>query len=272
MSNLYVVATPIGNLSDLTGRAIEILSAVPRVAAEDTRVTRKLLNHIGAFPKLDSLHEHTSPRRLKAIINHLESSDIAVVTDAGTPGISDPGPVLVEAAIAAGHTIVPVPGASAIITALSVTGWRFDRFLFLGFLPRKTSEKTAALDSTLTEPGPIVIYESPHRVKATFRDINAIFPDRQLVVCRELTKHYEEIFRGDAKSALSHFKEPRGEFAVVIKGVGEQAATRLAEKSILEVLVELESQGLKGRSIVDRVVEITGASKNIVYRLWLNRQ
>ena len=130
MSTLYVVATPIGNLSDLTERAATILSSVPTVAAEDTRVTRKLLKHIDASPLLESLHEHTSPQRLKKIISRLESGDMGFVTDAGTQGISDPGASLVKAALVAGHTVVPLPGASALTTALSITGWSFDRFLF----------------------------------------------------------------------------------------------------------------------------------------------
>ncbi len=270
MSTLYVVATPIGNLSDLTARATEILSTVPTVAAEDTRVTRKLLTHIGASPRLESLHEHTTPDRLKSIVAKLDSGDMALVTDAGTPGISDPGSALVREAVTAGYDVVPLPGPSAVSTALSVTGWAFARFLFLGFLPRKQSDRISTLKSAGTEPGPIILYESPHRVTAALADIHELFPDRQLVICRELTKLYEEIFRGTAAQAASHFAEPRGEFVIVVQGIGEQPAEEPSDDSIVESLRDLESQGLSGRSLVDRAVEITGAPKNRVYRLSLS--
>ena len=271
MSTLYVVATPIGNLADLTVRAREILSTVPIVAAEDTRVTRKLLNFIGASPRLESLHEHTSPGRLKSIVAKLESGNMALVTDAGTPGISDPGAALVKKTVAAGHNVVPLPGPSAVSTALSVTGWTFTRFLFVGFLPRKEKDRTSALESFAAEPGPIVLYESPHRATATLAGIDRVFPDRQLVVCRELTKLHEEIFRGTASQATSHFANPRGEFVIVIQGAGEQPAEVISDESIVESLRDLGSQGLKGRTLIDRVVELTGAPKNRVYRLSLNR-
>lgn len=270
MSTLYVVATPIGNLSDLTARAIDVLSTVPTVAAEDTRVTRKLLNHIGASPRLESLHEHTSPERRKSIVAKLDSGDMALVTDAGTPGISDPGSALVSEAVTAGHDVVPLPGPSAVSTALSVTGWAFDRFLFLGFLPRRQNDRISRLQSITVEPGPIVLYESPHRVKATLTDIHGVFPDRQLVICRELTKLYEEIFRGTAAEAATHFAEPRGEFVIVIEGSGEQPTEEILDESIIGTLRDLESQGLRGRTLVDRVVEVTGVSKNRIYRLSLN--
>ena len=271
MSTLYVVATPIGNLSDLTERARQVLLTVPIVAAEDTRVSRKLLSHVGASPRLESLHEHTPPGRLARIVSMLDSDDMAVVTDAGTPGISDPGSALVSAAIKAGHDIVPLPGASAATTALSVTGWAFDRYLFLGFLPRKKSDRIAVLQSVITEPGPIVVYESPHRVRASLADVDALFSDRQLTICRELTKLHEEIFRGSASEALLHFTEPRGEFVMVIAGRGELPTEMVSDTEIIETLQALTSDGLAGRTLVDRAVELTGAQKNRVYRLSLIR-
>ncbi len=270
MSTLYVVATPIGNLSDMTARAIDVLSTVPTVAAEDTRVTRKLLNHIGASPRLESLHEHTPPERLKRIVAKLDSGDMALVADAGTPGISDPGSALVSEAVTAGHVVVPLPGPSAVSTALSVTGWAFDRFLFLGFLPRRQNDRISRLQSITVEPGPIVLYESPHRMKAALADIHGVFPDRQLVICRELTKLHEEIFRGTAAEAATHFAEPRGEFVIVVEGSGKQPTEEILDESIIETLRDLESQGLRGRTLVDRAVEVTGAPKNRVYRLSLN--
>lgn len=272
MSTLYVVATPIGNLSDISQRATEILSTVSTVAAEDTRVSRKLLNHIGVSPRLESLHEHTSPERLQALVEQLELGDMAVVSDAGTPGISDPGSALVAAAVEAGHDVIPLPGPSAIVSALSITGWSFDRFLFLGFLPRKKNEQLATLENTSQEPGPVVAYESPHRIKATLENINDTFADRQLVICRELTKFYEETFRGTAAEAIAHFNtQPKGEFVVVIQGAGKSANTELSDDEISEVLVNLKENGLSGRTLVERAVEITRAPKNRIYQLSLNK-
>jgi 16S rRNA (cytidine1402-2'-O)-methyltransferase len=272
VSTLYVVATPIGNLSDISQRATEILSTVSTVAAEDTRVSRKLLNHIGVSPRLESLHEHTSPERLQALVEKLELGDMAVVSDAGTPGISDPGSALVAAAVEAGHDVIPIPGPSAIVSALSITGWSFDRFLFLGFLPRKKNEQLATLENASQEPGPVVAYESPHRIKATLENINDTFADRQLVICRELTKFYEETFRGTAAEAILHFNtQPKGEFVVVIQGAGKSANTELSDDEISEVLVNLKENGLSGRTLVERAVEITRAPKNRIYQLSLNK-
>ena len=272
MSTLYVVATPIGNLSDISQRATEILSTVSTVAAEDTRVSRKLLNHIGVSPRLESLHEHTSPERLQALVEQLELGDMAVVSDAGTPGISDPGSALVAAAVEAGHDVIPLPGPSAIVSALSITGWSFDRFLFLGFLPRKKNEQLATLENASQEPGPVVAYESPHRIKATLENINNTFADRQLVICRELTKFYEETFRGTAAEAIAHFNtQPKGEFVVVIQGAGKSANTELSDDEISAVLGNLEENGLSGRTLVERAVEITRAPKNRIYQLSLNK-
>ena len=272
MSTLYVVATPIGNLADLSSRAVEILSSVPTVAAEDTRVTRKLLNHLNISPQLESLHEHTSPERLESLVSKLESGDMAVVSDAGTPGISDPGASLVAAAIEAGHDVIPLPGPSAIVTALSITGWSFDRFLFLGFLPRKKNEQTATLENVADEPGPVIAYESPHRIKATLANIEQIFPDRQLVICRELTKLYEESFRGTASQALTHFQQPRGEFVVVIEGAGHNRKTEVTDEEIITALTNLKSKGIQGRTLVEQAVEVTGAPKKRVYRLSLDNK
>ena len=271
MSTLYVVATPIGNLSDLTARATEILSTIPTVAAEDTRITRKLLSHIGSSARLESLHEHTTPERLETLVSKLEIEDMAVVTDAGTPGISDPGSALVSAAVEAGHDVIPLPGPSAIVTALSVTGWSFDRFLFLGFLSRKSKDRKAVIETAATEPGPIVIYESPHRIKDTLIDIDSVIPKRQLTICRELTKFYEETFRGTAEQATKHFTDPRGEFVIVINGAGEPMSTEVSDEEIITVLNKLNSEGLTGRILIDKTVELTGLPKNRVYRLSIGK-
>lgn len=269
MSTLFVVATPIGNLGDITVRAAETLKNVSTVVAEDTRVSRKLLNHIDAHPRLESLHEHTNPERVVEIAQLLESGDIAYVTDAGTPGISDPGSRLVEAAVQAGHTVEPLPGASAVTTALSITGWSFDRFLFIGFLPRKSGERIDLLNSVADEPGPVVFYESPNRVRKSLEDVHSVFAERDLVVCRELTKKFEETFRGTANDALAHFTNPKGEFVVAIQGSGSSSVKTLSDDEITTVIEEARSNGLNGRSLVDAVVESTGAPKSRVYPLTL---
>ena len=269
MSTLYVVATPIGNLGDLTTRASDVLSRVPVVAAEDTRVTKKLLNHLGVNPKLESLHEHSSPERIEAVCALLESGDMAVVSDAGTPGVSDPGSKLVAAAVEAGHNIEPLPGPSAVVTALSITGWEFSRFLFLGFLPRKNRDRAAVLEGVRKEPGPIVVYESPHRVSESLKAIADVFEDRPVVVCRELTKKFEEIFRGTAGEAATHFENSKGEFALVIKGSGVQEDASLSDDELRSQLESASESGLSGRSLVDEIVSKTGESKSRVYRLSL---
>ena len=269
MSTLFVVATPIGNLGDITLRAAETLKNVSAVVAEDTRVTRKLLNHLETHPRLESLHEHTNPERVVEIAQLLESGDIAYVTDAGTPGISDPGSKLVEAAVQAGHTVEPLPGASAVTSALSITGWSFDRFLFVGFLPRKSGERIELLESVRDEPGPVVFYESPNRISKSLDDIQSVFPERELVICRELTKKFEETFRGTASSALAHFTSPKGEFVVAIQGTGISSTKTLTDDEILAVIDEARTNGLAGRRLVDSVVESTGIPKSRVYPLTL---
>jgi 16S rRNA (cytidine1402-2'-O)-methyltransferase len=175
----------------------------------------------------------------------------------------------VSAAIDRGHDVIPLPGPSAAVAALSITGWSFDRFLFLGFLPRKKNDQIAVLESAASEPGPIVTYESPRRIKATLENIEATFPERHLVICRELTKLYEETFRGTATEALAHFDETRGEFVVVIEGAGAASDIEISDQAIIEILEKLKSDGLSGRTLVERTVELSGAPKNRVYRLSL---
>ena len=203
---LYVVATPIGNLGDLSERAAEVLRNVSLIAAEDTRVTRKLLTRIGAHPRVVSYHENSPATRLREILAALDSGDVALVTDAGTPALSDPGSELVAAAAAAGRSVAAVPGPSAVAAALSIAGMPADRFLYLGFLPRQLSRRVETLRSASGEPGPLVILEAPHRVTATLETIADLFPNRAVAVCRELTKLFEEVYRGDAAGALEYFR------------------------------------------------------------------
>ena len=215
---LYIVATPIGNLEDISLRALRILGDVKLIAAEDTRKTRRLLNAYDIETRLISYHEHSNRARLGYLLDYLENEDLALVSEAGMPGLSDPGYELIVAAIEHGISVVPVPGASAVITALVVSGLPTDQFLYVGFLPRRKGQRQRLLSSIVDEPRTIVAFETPHRLREALSDIEEILGKRRLSVCRELTKVHEEIFRGRVSQAREHFVEPRGEFSLVIEG------------------------------------------------------
>jgi len=274
VGTLYVIGTPIGNLEDITLRAARILAYVPLVAAEDTRVTRRLLAHLDAKARLVSCNEHNWSRRLPALLEALESSDVALVTDAGSPGISDPGAGVVAAVAEAGYEVVSVPGVSAVSAALSVAGFPADRFVFLGFLPRRKSERTATLMDAAGLGQTLVIFEAPHRVRATLTDIAGALTDPPLAVCRELTKLHEEVWRGAASDAVAHFTEPRGEFTIV---VGPTALVDMAAngepvmtvEAAREALTLRRAAGMRGREAVAEVVAATGLARRTVYALWV---
>jgi len=215
---LYIIATPIGNLEDISLRALRLLGEVKLIAAEDTRITRRLLNAYNIKTPLTSYHEHSKRAKLDYLLSYLEKEDLALVSEAGMPGLSDPGYELIIAAIGRGISVVPIPGASAVITALVVSGLPTDQFLYLGFLPRRRGQRQRLLTSLVDEPRTIVAFETPHRLKEAFSDIEEILGDRRISVCRELTKVHEEIFRGRVSQAREHFTEPRGEFSLVIEG------------------------------------------------------
>ena len=223
MSRLFVVATPIGNLGDITLRALEVLRAVGHIAAEDTRHTAKLLRHYEITTPLISYHEHNRRRQLPRILVLLSQGDVALVSDAGTPGISDPGAELVTAADAAGHQVVPLPGPSALSAILSVAGCEPGPVHFLGFLPRKRKGRRDLIERYAAFPGVTVFFETPHRLHAALADIAAVAGAQQLVVGRELTKLHEEIVRGPAAvvAAQLALKPPRGEFVLLLQGTGE---------------------------------------------------
>ena len=221
MKTLFIVATPIGNLEDITLRALRVLKEVDLIACEDTRVTKRLLDKYQIIKPTLSYHQHSQVGRLDKIIAALESGkDVALVSDAGTPGIADPGGMLVSAARTAGVKVVAIPGPSALVAALSISGIAADRFLFLGFLPHKKGRQTllqTAADSTY----PVVFYESVHRIKKTLEQLSSLLsPERPVIVCRELTKIYEEVAAGPISEVLSHFdeKNTKGEFVVIIDG------------------------------------------------------
>lgn len=218
MSVLYVIATPIGNLEDISLRALRLLGEVKLIAAEDTRTTRFLLNAYDIKTPLTSYHEHSRKAKLDYLLDYLENEDLAVVSEAGMPGLSDPGYELIVAAIERKIQVVPVPGASAVITALAVSGLPTDQFVYVGFLPRRKGQRRRLLDSIGEERRTVVAFETPHRLEESLSDIEEILGDRRISVCRELTKVHEEIFRGRVSEARGRFLEPRGEFSLVIEG------------------------------------------------------
>jgi 16S rRNA (cytidine1402-2'-O)-methyltransferase len=266
---LYVVTTPIGNLEDLTARAVRILREVDLIAAEDTRQTRKLLSHLGLSKRLVSYNEHNAAQRVPRLLRALLDEDVALVTDAGAPAVSDPGAGLVRAASEQGIVVVPIPGPSAVTAALSVAGMTADAFRFLGFPPRARKARRELFASFETERATLVLFEAPRRLRQTLEDIADTLGERPLAVCRELTKLYEEVFRGTAGEALTHFTVPRGEFAVVIEGAPEQAQAVVDEAAVREALASLKASAATRRDAVAQVTDAYGISRRDAYRIWL---
>ena len=270
MKTLYIVSTPIGNLEDITLRAIRTLREVALVAAEDTRVTRKLLSRYDIHTPLVSFNENNRSRKLPEVLNKLISDDVALVCDAGTPGVNDPGNELVIAAADAGASIVPIPGPSAVTAALAVSGLQEGPFVYLGFLPRKKAERRRLLESLASEEKTLVAFEAPHRLIAALQDMRSALGDRNIAVCRELTKLHEEIFRARISDSIEHFTEPRGEFTLVIEGApASEAEPAPDDASILELMKEHRSRGAKAREAVASVAAVTGISRRKAYDMWL---
>ena len=269
MSTLYIVATPIGNMRDITLRALRVLGEVSLIAAEDTRTTRWLLSHYDIDTPSTSYHDHNRVSKLPVLLEALSQGDVALVSDAGTPAISDPGAELVAAAENAGHTVVPIPGPSALTAALSVAGIDTDQFIYLGFLPRRGGPRRKLLQPLIEEPRAWVAFEAPHRLIDTLTDIQDTLGDRQIVVCRELTKLHEEVFRGPVTEALQHFSEPRGEFTLIVQGVDAgSVSNEAAFQQAREILIDESSRGSKSKKAI-AAASTTGLSKNDLYRLWL---
>ena len=270
-ATLYVVATPLGNLGDLSPRAAEVLRRVPVVAAEDTRRTRGLLTHLGTAPTLLSFHAHSDERRLERVLEILrDGRDVALVSDAGTPGVSDPGADLVAAARAAGATVVPVPGPSAVATALSAAGLPADRYLFLGFVPRKGGERTRLLARAAAEEWSVVLFEAPGRLSALLHDLARLAgPDRHATVARELTKMHEELREGTLGELADYYseQEPRGEITLVLSGTGSPTPEADRTEEAAEHAAELLAEGLTRREVARRLTESHGLSRNDAYRL-----
>ena len=271
MGTLYVVATPIGNLEDISLRALAVLRQVGLIAAEDTRRTRKLLNHYGIATPVTSYYEHNKLVKLDYLIRTLAERDVAIVSEAGMPGISDPGYELIRAAIAASINVVPIPGPSAVITALAVSGLPTDQFVFVGFLPRQRTARRSRLLSLATEARTIVAYEAPHRLTAALADVHETMGNRRICVARELTKIHEEILRGAVEDVLHHFATvpPKGEITLVIAGASGEVALAPDESVRAELEAQLEA-GASGREAVERVAGLTGHPKKQVYRILLD--
>lgn len=268
MPTLYAVATPIGNLEDISLRALRILREVKLIAAEDTRKTRQLLVTYEIKTPVTSYHEHNKLTKLDYILKCLNEGDVALVSDAGTPCISDPGFELITAANQQGIPVVSIPGPSVIITAMVVSGLPVDRFTYIGFLPRRSGARRQLLEAIANEHGIIVALESPHRLRAALSDILITLGDRSIAVCRELTKLHEEVFRGKISRALEHFTEPRGEFTLVIEGKTEKGKPHLTEDTMRQ-LHQMRLSGVPAREVITSLAEKTGLSKKELYRAWL---
>jgi 16S rRNA (cytidine1402-2'-O)-methyltransferase len=267
LGTLYLVGTPIGNLEDITLRALRVLKEVDLIAAEDTRRTAHLLRHYEIGTPMVS---HYAPRELSQVprlMEALASKDVALVSEAGMPGISDPGYPLVRAAIEAGIPVVPIPGPSALLSALAVSGLPSRQFVYLGFLPRRGKDRRALLSSLATEKRTLVAFESPHRLVAALEDASATLGDRCVAVAREMTKVHEEIFRGTVAQALERFGDgrPRGEFTLVIEGAPEEEPWE--EARVRELIRTLDGENLGRKELAARVAAEAGWLRRDVYQL-----
>jgi 16S rRNA (cytidine1402-2'-O)-methyltransferase len=268
---LYVVATPIGNLTDITHRALQVLTNVNLIACEDTRHTRKLLQHYGIDTKTVSYHEHNEKQRSEELLQLLQQgSDVAIVSDAGTPAISDPGFRIVRAAIENGITVVSVPGPSALITALVASGLPTDEFFFAGFLPARGVARQTRLRELTSIPVTLIFYEAPHRLAATLKDAYQILGEREAVVARELTKLHEEIRRGKLSVLAEHYSqsEVRGEIVLIIDRTPLELTTSTSKEqtSIAALVDQYESQGLDHRAALKKAARELGLSRAAAYR------
>jgi len=267
---LYIVSTPIGNLEDITLRALKILTGVVLIAAENVKHSRLLLRHYGINTRLTSYHQHNLRSKGPELVRRLKSGfDIALITNAGTPAVSDPGALLINMAIEENIKVSPIPGPSAVIAALSVSGLRMDRFLFLGFLSNRSGKRRKELRNVMNEPRTMVFFEAPHRIKSMLTDLKEILGDRHMVILRELTKVYEEIRRGSVSSILKELEEDKikGEFTLVVAGKGNAGADRsldrITQKRIAGLLNENQ---MSIKEIATQLSEELGLTYRKVYK------
>ncbi|MBD2325516.1 16S rRNA (cytidine(1402)-2'-O)-methyltransferase [Alkalinema sp. FACHB-956] len=269
---LYLVGTPIGNLEDMTFRAIQVLQQVDWIAAEDTRHTGKLLQHFQIKTPQLSYHEHNRTARIPELLDRLQQGkSIALVTDAGMPCVSDPGYELVKACAEAGFPVVPIPGVTAAITALAASGLPSDRFAFEGFLPAKTKERDRALEALQTETRTLIFYEAPHRLRDTLASFQLAFgDDRAMTIARELTKLHEEFWRGTIAAAIEHYKtrEPQGEYTLIVAGTVPKTV-ELTEAVLKAELLALLRQGISRSQASRQLAQQTGMARRPLYQLAL---
>jgi len=286
LGSLFLVATPIGNLEDITLRALRVLREARLIAAEDTRHTRVLLDHYQIATPCISYHEHNKLSRLDEILAALEQGDVALVSDAGTPGISDPGFELVAACVAAGHPVSPIPGPAAPIAALVASGLPSERFAYVGFLPRRSPDRRALLADLADLALTIVCFEAPHRLVDSLADMLEVLGDRRVVAANDLTKRFEELRRGTVSELLGHFgaARPRGEYTLVVEGLThgserKRDRNRLlvaadpappSEAEIARRLRLLRAQGHNGSAAARSVARELGLQKGVVYQVWLS--
>lgn len=268
MSILYLVATPIGNLEDISARALRILRQVDWIAAEDTRQTKKLLQHYDIQTPLISFHEHSKRSKYQQLLDRLEAGDIALVSDAGTPVINDPGYELVRAALEAGHEVSPIPGPSAPIAALVASGLPVESFLYLGYLPRKSSQRKRLLSDVATMPYTLVLLETPHRLLEALKDMHRELGNRELAVARELTKLHEDIYRGRILNAIDYYTKapPKGEITLIVAGRKAEQEVWTEEK-LHTVLRARLSQDSSPAEIASQIAAESGWPRREIYRI-----
>ena len=267
MGTLYLVATPIGNLEDMSPRAVRILREASLIAAEDTRHTGKLLKHFEIETPITSYFEHNKLNKLDYILEKLSTGDVALVSDAGTPAVNDPGYELVKAALESNHDVKPVPGPSAPITALTVSGLPTDSFLYLGYLPHKTSERHRRLEAVESQPYTLVFLESPYRIVEALEDILLVLGDRRVCVAREMTKMFEEYWRGNVSEAVQYFKSQpaRGEFTLVVDGKKEDGKLKWSEEQLQKAIDDELKNEKSAKEISTQLAETSGWSKREIY-------
>ena len=271
---LYIVATPIGNLEDITLRALRVLKEVDIIAAEDTRHTLQLLNHFEISKPLISYYKQIEEEKSNSLLDKLEQGkNIALVSDAGTPGISDPGEVIIKKAIENGINIVPVPGACAAINALICSGMKTDEFCFIGFLPVNSAEKKNKLKEVADETKTMIFYEAPHKLIKTLEAMQDVLGDRKIVLCKELTKIHETFERESISKILSKLQEPKGEYVIIVEGAQKSTKERETEErnslSIEEHYAYYEKQGMDKKEIIKQIAKDRGVSKNEIYKQFI---
>ncbi|NJC95302.1 MAG: 16S rRNA (cytidine(1402)-2'-O)-methyltransferase [Anaerolineae bacterium] len=267
MGTLYLVATPIGNLEDMSPRAIRILKEASLIAAEDTRHTGKLLKHFEIETPLTCYFEHNILDKLDFVLDRLSTGDVALVSDAGTPAINDPGYELVRAALASGFDVLPVPGPSASLAALTASGLATDSFLYLGYLPHKTSERHKFVGQVASLPYTLIFLESPYRIVESLEDLLSIFGDRRICVAREMTKMFEEYWRGTIGGALEYFKSQpaRGEFTLVVEGKPGDEEQKWTEEQLSAAIEAGVKSGKSAKDLSAELAKVSGWSKREIY-------